>query len=331
MRPSVVTIFRSRWFNWFLRIAVTLTLLVLILTQVDLAKMFSTLKQIDPIQLVPLIGLSFTIRFVWAWQMSQGLAPLQIQFSVLKLFKVLLISGFYSLVLPGGMVAGGVASLYKLTGKNSRAVEAGALLVYFRMVNTLMIFAIGLFGMAFDHHLSQPALRTVLGIVFVFTILVFLPLFSARVANFFDPLLKWLVNRVGLKQKPKQIVISLWQAMATMTKLPKKTVAFAFGLAFSAHLIGVVMYWLISLILDIELSIFTLGWIVTFLTVVQLLPLSIGGLGVREVSIVYLLKYYTVPEPQALAFSLIVFSLVVVVGAFGGVLEGYDILNKRRR
>jgi uncharacterized protein (TIRG00374 family) len=330
MQPSVVTIFRSKWVNWFVRIAVTLTLLVLILTQVDLSRVFSTLKEIDPFQLIPLIGLSFGIRFMWAWQMSLGLTPLQIEFSVLKLFKVLLISGFYSLVLPGGMVAGGVASLYKLTGKNSRAVEAGALLVYFRMVNTLMVFAIGLFGMAFDQRLGQPALRQGLGIILVFCILGFLPLLSVRVANFFDPLLKWVLDRVGLMNKPKQLIISLWQSLTAMSRLPKRTVFFAFVLAFSAHIMGIVIYWLISSILDLELSIFTLGWIVTFLTVVQLLPLSIGGLGVREVSLVYLLKNYGTQEPQALAFSLILFSLVVVVGAVGGFLEGYDLLKKRR-
>ena len=330
MQPKSVTIFRSKWFNWFVRITVTLLLLVLILTQVDLTKVFSTLIEIDLFQLIPLIGISFVIRYLWAWQMSLGLTPLNIHFSVLKLFKVILISGFYTLVLPGGMVAGGVASLYKLTGKDSRAVEVGALLVYFRMINTLMVFAIGLFGMVFDQRLGQPALRRGLGVVLVFCILIFLPLVSVRVANFIDPLLKWVLDRVGLLRRPKQLILSLWQSLAAMSRLPKKTVIFAFGLAFSAHLMGIVMYWLISSIFDLKLSVFTLGWIVTFLTVVQLLPLSIGGLGVREVSLVYLLKHYGVQESQALAFSLILFSLIVVVGAIGGVLEGYDLLKKRR-
>jgi len=75
---------------------------------------------------------------------------------------------------------------------------------------------------------------------------------------------------------------------------------------------------------------FTLGWVVTFLTVVQRLPLSVGGLGIREVSLVFLLKQYGVQEPKALAFSLILFSLLVVAGLIGGVLESLDILKKKK-
>jgi uncharacterized membrane protein YbhN (UPF0104 family) len=320
----------SRWFRWFGRFVIASSLLFLVFTQVDLSTTFRTLSDIRISWLIPLLGIYFLIRLIWAWQMSLGLAPLEIEFSVFYLFKVLLISGFYSLVLPGGMVAGGVASLYKLSSNKTRILQAGTLLAYFRIVNSLMIFVTGLFGMMFDHRLAQPYLRIILSIALILTSILFLPLLSSRVASLVEKLLQNILVKIRLKPKLKQIVISFWQILSTMTKLPKPTVALAFGLALISQLLGVFLYWMIAQELRIDLSIFSLGWIRTFLTAVQMLPLSIGGLGMREVSVIYLLREYGVQEPKALAFSLILFSLMVIVGLLGGVLEGLDILGKRK-
>jgi len=328
MKSTVLPLFNSKWFKWFGRIAVATILLWLVFTRVDFTKTFQTLREINPIWLIPLIALYLFNRFIWAWQMSLGLAPLQSNFSVFHLYKILLISTFYSLVFPGGMVAGGAASLYKLSSKSGKPAEAGALLAYFRIVNTLMVFAIGLVGMIFDQKLAQPSLQRMLSVIFILSIMVFLPLLSTRVSQFFGRILKYLLDRFRIKGRPKQFIVSLWQVLSSMIELPKSTVILAFGLALVSHLLGILLYWVIAQNLNIELSIYTLGWIRTFLTVIQMLPLTIGGLGVREVSVVFLLREYGVLEAKALAFSLILFSLMVVTGVIGGVLEGLDILKK---
>jgi uncharacterized protein (TIRG00374 family) len=309
---------------------IAILLLVLVFTQVDLSTTFRTLAEIRLSWLFPLVALYLLIRFLWAWQMSLGLAPLEFDFSVFYLFKVLLISGFYSLVLPGGMVTGGVTSLYKLSKNKTRIAQAGTLLAYFRIVNTLMIFVTGLIGMMFDRRLTQPSLRTILGIALVLTSLMFLPLLSSKVANIVERILGKILGKIRLRDKPRQIVLSFWQIISTMTKLPKTRVTLAFVLALLSQLCGVFLYWLIAIELKIGLSIFSLGWIRTFLTAVQMLPLSIGGLGMREISVVFLLREYGVQESKALAFSLILFSLMVITGILGALFESVDILSKRK-
>jgi hypothetical protein len=58
-----------------------------------------------------------------------------------------------------------------------------------------------------------------------------------------------------------------------------------------------------------------------------MIPISISGLGVREGALLFLLKPYGVWGEEALALSLIIFGItVLLIGAIGGLLEGRKLL-----
>jgi hypothetical protein len=69
------------------------------------------------------------------------------------------------------------------------------------------------------------------------------------------------------------------------------------------------------------LSLPALGWIRSIVFVITLIPISIAGMGVRELGFVELLTLYDTPRPDALAFALLLFSIQLLIGAVGGCLE----------
>lgn len=120
--------------------------------------------------------------------------------------------------------------------------------------------------------------------------------------------------------------------MRTARTLPVKTLAEVATLALVGQVMGVVSYGLVALALDLHLSWVAIGWIRTLTMLASMLPVSVGGLGVREVVWVLLLAPLGIVAVDALAFSLLIFgSTVLVVAILGGVLEARWLLPQAAR
>jgi uncharacterized membrane protein YbhN (UPF0104 family) len=87
---------------------------------------------------------------------------------------------------------------------------------------------------------------------------------------------------------------------------------------------------LICMALSIEVSFVQLMWVVPVVSLLQSLPISIAGIGVREGAYVYLLQLQGVPGESALALSLTVFGIQVLIALAGGLLQFYSLLSRRR-
>jgi uncharacterized membrane protein YbhN (UPF0104 family) len=69
-------------------------------------------------------------------------------------------------------------------------------------------------------------------------------------------------------------------------------------------------------------------WIVAAVSVLQSLPISVAGLGVREGAFVYLLRQQGADPASALALSLTVFAIQVLLAAVGGAIELRALLTR---
>jgi uncharacterized membrane protein YbhN (UPF0104 family) len=100
--------------------------------------------------------------------------------------------------------------------------------------------------------------------------------------------------------------------------LPRLSVASTFVAFFLslllvlAHAVGA---YFVALSLHVIIN--PMDWIAihTIVSVVQILPLTVGGLGVRESAFGLILSLYAIPATQAIAFSLIGFVLVMFLTA----------------
>ena len=64
-----------------------------------------------------------------------------------------------------------------------------------------------------------------------------------------------------------------------------------------------------------------MGWVQTIIIIVNTIPISISGIGVREGGLIFLLKPYGVSGAEAVALSFLVFARNVAISLIGGVLR----------
>jgi hypothetical protein len=89
--------------------------------------------------------------------------------------------------------------------------------------------------------------------------------------------------------------------------------------------------WCFAMAVGLELALVTVLWMRAGLQVVLLLPLSIGGLGLREAGLVGLSAIIGVPAATAVTWSLTLFLGTLVVAAAGGLIEAGAASNRLLR
>jgi uncharacterized membrane protein YbhN (UPF0104 family) len=314
-----------------LRIAFAALLLALVLARVDLGRVAATLRSADLWFLLPAVFLNLLFRCVLAYQMSLGLAPLRLRFHTSHLLKIGFIAGFYGLVLPGGMLPGAAAAWYKLSRGEATAVEAGAVVVYVRLVNTLTMLAIGLVALFFDPAGGSAALRAIVGTLFVAGLLSYMFFLSPRLAGWLVRLARGLPHWGSLPGGVRSKGLEVWQAVSAFHGLGPRAVMSMFALSLLSNLLGVLVWFMLAKAEGIPLSILAIGWVSSLLTVVQMVPVSVAGLGTREAALVILMSHYGIAQEQAVSFSFALFGLTVLFAVVGGLLEGWDLLRGGRK
>jgi uncharacterized membrane protein YbhN (UPF0104 family) len=93
----------------------------------------------------------------------------------------------------------------------------------------------------------------------------------------------------------------------------------AVGIAFQA--LNAIVLWLIGAVLGLGLPFAEWSWVLTLVSLAVVLPLTIGGIGIREGAFVGVLGVLGIRDDLALSVSLIVFGLQLLGAALGAILE----------
>lgn len=86
----------------------------------------------------------------------------------------------------------------------------------------------------------------------------------------------------------------------------KKKMLVTLSLTFGAHSFYIIGTYIIAKALNINLSYIEIYAIISTMTIVTLLPISFSGIGVRDVSLIYLLNNYSVSYEQIVALSTLI-------------------------
>jgi uncharacterized protein (TIRG00374 family) len=270
------------------------------------------------------------MRFLWAYQISITQAPVDMHFSVYEIFRIQMIATFYSLILPGDLIAGGV-SVYKLSQPDRKYIEAGALLIFFRLIQISCLIIVGLIAAFLDPQIGSPEIRILILLGLLSITIMWILFFSNQVKRIID----FGVNKLNGKSSSLMSIYDniekLLNTILNFRSLGVNKLIYVFSLSLFAQILGLVYYFSLAMAVNIHLSIFVIGWISSFVTIVQMIPISIAGLGVREISYAVLLRDYGISPEQAISFSITIFAVFVIVGLVGGLFELSDIYRNWQR
>lgn len=208
--------------------------------------------------------------------------------SYFTLFKVFLIGGYLGLISPGKI--GDFGRLYYLNDKNDSNAILSSLIIdrINDLIALLLLGGIGFYYLITFHEIpleiNLATIVIVIVLITVFTFVIYL-LFKNKILHFLS------VFKSGIS-----FYNTIYQLTATI---------FAMILLYGT-------FNVVANDIGFEIPFLDIFFIGVLSGIINLLPVSIHGIGVREISLIYLLSLYHVVSDIALAYSLIIFALQIM-------------------
>jgi hypothetical protein len=234
-----------------------------------------------------------------------------------ELLRLHLESLWYRLFIPGGALANLAVRFAKLRAVERDASELAPLVIVERWLATLGLAALGGLCWAIDRP-SLPDSFAVFWLGALFAIIV------TGVLLFAQPTAR-LALRATHRYLPDAFAVRAERSFAALAALRALSVAAQLRLAVLAvlpHVFGTVAFATLAAALGLAENVATWGWVRSGVILATMLPLSVAGLGVRDLTLVYVLGLYGVARADSLALASLIFAVTVVAPAvIGGVLE----------
>ncbi len=299
-----------------LKVAISLGLILFLLSRIDVHALADNLARANPWWLaatVILFALSILLR-AWRWRVLTDARGMGVSFW--QLARWYYIGTFFNKLLPTGF-GGDVAKSVYLARETGDAGGAVGTVALDRFLGILVLLGIGAAAAPF----SQARIS-------IWVQLFVLAAFFAALAGFWvlrqKSWMRWL-HRQALALLPGAISHRI-EGMASLRSLyfalqdyDKRTLARAIAVSFIFNLSWILINITAGLALGVQASLLDYLIFTPLVSLALLIP-SIGGIGVRELSYVGLFTQIGVPAETAFAMSIVIYLATVVSGLIGGVL-----------
>ncbi|HEY90067.1 MAG TPA: flippase-like domain-containing protein [Thermoflexia bacterium] len=297
-----------------LKVVVSLGLLgYLLCFQIDLAQFWAVVRQArwGYLLAATLLMVAGTALRAVRWQVL--LRALEIEVPLRRLVYLYFVGSFFNIFLPSGL-GGDAVKMAELAQSTDRAPEAIGTTLVDRATGLWVLFLLALLALPFSGDLLPAGWLPLIAVSAVGGVLGgWLVLAS--------PLVPWLGAHVRL---PGQEKMERFYRSISQLGYPALGRACLVSLVFDLLLIAFNVLVALSFDLRLPLTVFLL--FTPLISFSLALPISIGGLGVREQTYILLFSAVGVSEVTAIALSLANYAITnLVVGALGGII--YLIFN----
>lgn len=306
-----------------LKVLVSGGLIWFILRDTSLSEVWTAIQSANPWLLLLAFSLHFIGFLVSAIRWRGLLAAQDVDASIPFLFNSYVVSAFFNNLLPS-TIGGDAVRAYDSWRLGQSKSDAVAVVFVDRFLGILVLMFFALVAILFSSTITEEApslyLWIVIGAVGVVVIswIMFVP----------SPRLPRLIERLPLPGKIKDKLANIVRAfLAFQGKKRVLAVALFWSAVLQANV--VLHYWLISEAMGLGVPWYNFFLIVPLATFVMMIPISINGLGLRETVFAFFFAPFGVANSAAVAFSWIVYGMVVLLGVIGGVV--YAMRRETRR
>ena len=304
-----------------LKLLITIGLLAYIFSLISVEQLLGILKQVSLIYFLFSFLVALCTRLVDAYHFQLLTRGQGLNLTFLRILEVNLITSFYGHVLPG-YIAGGAIRWYRLAKYDKKPVHILAAILFNRAIELGILSGVGLLSWLLDKH---PSKMPILGLFFTLIILATLFGFILTSLDFgrFRPYLK----RVPLLNRD-----FFWNVLDSLKlffsyNFDLKLAIIGTGLA--KHLLSIFTFYFMTKALGLNVSILSLSYMRSFLSIIALLPISFSGVGVRDISLVHLLAPFGVSAQSAISLAFAILARMFMINTIGGILELRHNLKER--
>ncbi len=317
------------------RSLVAAALITFIALHLDLTRVGAALQHIAPGFAVAAMAVMLLVGLITAAKWYILLRALRLRVPVGEVVRLTYIAVAWNLALPGGESGNLVkaALLARQQPGSAGAVWASMLIDQLSLSVAQLLVGVMTLLLAAHPPAHLDAWLGTAGVILAGVLLVYalflLPIRAqqvdeavARVSRRLAIPQRWrrapLPSRDGEApgEEPGEWLAPLWRGLTRYRGHIGSLMA-AVGLAMTYYGTIFLAYWLAARGLGITLDYPDIAWILALAGIAALLPITVAGVGVREGIIVYFLKERGIAPETALAFSLAVLALQVVLGTPG--------------
>ena len=298
------------------RYVFSISVFALILFLFDANDVLSAIKGADIASVVIAVAFALGAQFFSAIRLKQLLILQDVELPLRKVFFVGLSAVFYGLVIPGGMVAAFAVRLVQLS-RDVRVETVAVVLFVDRAIATVFLIVVGTMAVAIDQ--AEPLWAGVLAAGMIF---------GAGIFAFGRRSSRWVIERLNnfvsneSSGRLHRFGVHISRAFLNYSTAGGGEILIVLATSLLAHLCGCLAYYTIATGLGLDISLLSICWIRSGMIVSTMIPLSVGGLGLREIAAIGLLVPLGFGEAQAVGFSILIFlATAVIVGLFGGLGE----------
>ncbi len=302
---------RSRWFFWG-RLAVTLGLLALIFTRVDLGSFVAAVRGALGVLLLLAVVSNSLALIISAAKWRDLLRALEVSASGRTLLELYTIGFFVNAFLPG-VVGGDVVRWQMASRRTGGGLKVAATILAERATGLAALLMLSV--PAAVYMLPNSALPTLLIIV--------VPASLALVGGLALVLNRRLASSLHVRARGRganRLVRRLYRLHRTLRRFPRKPLLVALGYSVLFYLSAGLTFFLVCSAFGADITIVEAASVQVLIMLLIMIPVSIGGLGVAQAGDVYLLGLLGIGSAEALGISLARMAVAYVYAVVGAVL-----------
>jgi uncharacterized protein (TIRG00374 family) len=291
----------KKYLPWLLRLLGPALLLYFLVFQVDLRTLLAIMREADPWPVI--LSLLLMPPFIWikAWRWQRLMRELELDLPLSTAVGLYTVGLFLGATTPGQ--AGDLIKAWYLRDRGQPLAPAMLSVVLDRLCDLLVMAVVATLGIfAFSSLLPNQALQTALVLLTGGGLLLVTGLLLARGPR------EWLLTRVLPPLLPQRIGAALerWRTQfSTLTLRPSLVAAISAASLLSASF-TFYRLWLLFLALGLDrVPLLVVVSSSALIAILQVLPISIGGVGVRDAVLVPILAVYGYSPEQAITLSVL--------------------------
>lgn len=306
-----------------LRISISVILLIFLFKQVEIKALLEVIKNADKLLLFLCLCLIFFIQILcfFRWKMLLNVSGISPPLS--RLISPFAGGIFFNLFLPSTIGGDFVRSmdLAIYTKKNKEVV---ATVILDRLSGYIGLVAVALLALIFGRELIQD--KIIIQSIFLLALILIFILLILFNKSLYLRINKLLHSPNG--GKLRATIESVHQEMHYFRK-HKKIIFHNLLLSFIIQGLSPLSGYIISLSLGLKLNIAYFFIFLPIIGAVTLLPISIGGLGLRDALTIYFFTKLGITKDLSFAMSLLGFFFIAVYAGIGGLIYVFTLHHRR--
>ncbi len=259
-----------------LKACVSISLLTFLLLNIEWQKVIDSLSNANIFLIAAASSLNIIERFEMTYKWNLLIKVRNVFVKFWRLFWINSIGSFLGLFLPSSLGTDVVRGYYLMKNNSEKAVSISSVFVD-RILGVFSLLVMGLIAVFLSEDvLAKYNLREIIVVLFAFS--------SISVYIFQRNEVNGFLQKINEKFKFKKIsenILKLHTSILEYKKYPK-VVTISFVITILVQITRVLTYYVIALAFNVEVSIVYFFLFVPLIMIVMMIPITIGGFGLRE-------------------------------------------------